>query len=185
LFGPNDECKPVIKYDATDISFSGLEGPDEIKFKLASFQIKKDTLQAAIDIAQVYDLFRYSNCQKSKQFQDSSPEKTMFLLEAHRSEERLLEFLSMIRVALARPSEKIEQALEDWVAFTFAKKIREEAPIIPETVRAGGQVRESPPVEEFNQVKRSVTKAKMSSNYLKEALEEPKFDINKVYALSV
>jgi hypothetical protein len=90
----------------------------------------------------------------------------------------------MIRVALARPSEKIEQALEDWVAFTFSKKFREEAPIIPEKVRAGGQVRESPPIEEFNQVKRSVAKAKMSSEYLKEALEEPKFDINNVYALS-
>ena len=91
----------------------------------------------------------------------------------------------MIRVALARPSEKIEQAL-DWIAFTFTKKIKKkEAPIIPEKVRAGGQLRESPPIEELNQVKRSVTKAKMSSEYLKEALEEPKFDINKVYALSV
>ncbi len=184
MFGFNDDCKIIVNYDATGFSFSGLEGPNEIKFKIASFQIKKDSLQAAIDIAQVYDLFRYSNCQKSKQFQDGSPEKTMFLLEAHRSEERLLEFLSIIRVALARPSEKIEQALEDWIAFTFTKKIRDEAPIIPEKVRAGVQVRENPPIEEFNQLKRSITKAKMVSPYLKNALENPHFDINEVFELS-
>lgn len=68
--------------------------------------------------------------------------------------------------------------------MTFTKKIREEAPIIPEKVRAGELVRESPPPEEYNQIKRNVTKAKMSSAYLKDALENPEFDINKVYILN-
>jgi hypothetical protein len=183
MFGSkDDDCKHVIRFDATNISFSGLEGPDTIKFRLASFQIKRDSLQAAIDIAQVYDLFQYSNCLKAKQFPEGSPEKTMFILESLKSGERLIEFLAIIRVALARPSERIEKALEDWVAYTFSKKIPDEAPIIPQKVRAGGQIREYPPIEEFNQVKRSVTKARMSSQYLAEALEDPHFNINEVYA---
>src|SRR5690348_18220713 len=80
MFGSkDDDCKHVIRFDATNISFSGLEGPDIIKFRLASFQIKRDSLQAAIDIAQVYDLFQYSNCLKAKQFPEGTPEKTMFI----------------------------------------------------------------------------------------------------------
>jgi hypothetical protein len=176
-----DKCKHVISYDGTNISLSGIEGPDEIKFKIASFQIKKEVLQPAIDIAQMYDLFQYSNCQKIQQFPKDSPERTQFILEAHKNEERLLEFLSMLRVALARPSEQLEKALANWIAFTFTKNLREEAPIIPEKVRAGELVRESPPLEEYNNLKRNIAKAKISSPYLKEALENPHFDINEVY----
>ena len=91
----------------------------------------------------------------------------------------------MLRVATVRHSEEIEKALADWIAFTFAKRIREEAPIIPEMVRAGEIVRETPSPEEFRNIKRSITKAKISFPYLKEALQNPKFDINKVYKLSV
>ena len=176
-----DECKHVISYDGTNISFSGIEGPEEIKFKVASFQIKKDMLQPAIDIAQMYDLYRYSNCQKIQQFPKDSPERAQFILESTKNEERLLEFLTMLKIAIARPSEYIEKALADWIAFTFAKKIREEAPLITEKVRAGEVVRESPPLEEYNRLKRNITNAKMSSSYLKEALEHPHFDINEVY----
>src|SRR5919197_3590759 len=43
---------------------------------------------------------------------------------------------------------------------------REETPIIPEKVRAGDQVRRSPPVEEFSSLKRNIAKVKMSSPYL-------------------
>lgn len=177
-----DKCKHLITYDATNLSISGLQGPNQINFKIASFQIKKDVLQAAIDIAQMYDMFQYSNCQRIQQFSEDSTERDRFILEIHRNEERLLEFLAMLRVALARPSEKIEQALADWIAFTFTKKIINEAPIITDTVRAGGLVREHPPIEEYNNLKRNVTKAKISSPYLKDALENPSFDINKVFA---
>ena len=103
-------------------------------------------------------------------------------METNRSDERLLEFLSMLRIAIARPSKEIEKELANWIAFTF-RRLREEAPIIPERVRAGGLVRESPPLEELNQIRRSITKAKNSSTYLNEALEKPEFDINRVYAL--
>jgi hypothetical protein len=177
-----DKCRHIISYDGTSISFSGIEGPEEIKFKIASFQIKKDILQPAIDIVQVYDLFRYSNCERIQQFPKDSPERTQFILESTKNEERLLEFLSMLKIAIARPSEHIEKALADWIAFTFAKKIREEAPLITEKVRAGELVRESPPLEEYNRLKRNITNAKMSLPYLKEALENPHFDINEVYA---
>lgn len=180
-----NRCQPVIKYDGINLTISGLEGPIPVEFKVGNFQIKRDILQAAIDIAQMYDLFAYRNCQRIEQFPESSPERAKFILETHRTDERLLEFLAMLRIAIARPSEDIEKALADWVAFTFAKRLREEAPIIPEKVRAGELVRESPPTEEYNQIKRSIAKAKMSSDYLKEALEEPTFDINKVYTLSI
>jgi hypothetical protein len=142
-------------------------------------------LQAACDIAQMYDLFAYRNCQRMQEFPRDSPERTKFILEITKNDERMLEFLAILRVAIARPSEQIEKALADWIAFTFTKRMREEAPIIPQTVRAGVQVRESPPIKEMNQIKRSVTKAKMSSIYLKGALGKPDFDINKVYVLTV
>jgi len=168
-----------------NISFSGLQGPDVVKFKIGSFQIKKDILQAATDIAQMYDLFAYRNCERIQNLPKESPIRDQFILEAHRNEERLLEFLALLRVAMARPSEEIEKSLADWIAFTFTKKMRDEAPIIPGKVRAGELVREPPPIKEMNQINRSVTKAKMSSRYLKDALKKPDFDINKVYRLSI
>jgi hypothetical protein len=47
----------VIIYDGTDISWTGIEGPEEAKFKVSLLQIMKYMLQAAIDIAQMYDCF--------------------------------------------------------------------------------------------------------------------------------
>lgn len=179
-----NRCEPIIKYDGINLTLSGVEGPSPVEFKIGNFQIKKDILQAAIDIAQMYDLFAYRNCERIEKFPESSPERAKFILETHRSDERLLEFLAMLRIAIARPSEEIEKALADWVAFTFTKRLREEAPIITEKVRAGELVRESPPVEEYNNLKRDVTKAKLSSPYLRNALENPAFDINEVYILS-
>jgi len=182
---PWDKCTHVIKYEALDITFSGLQFPEQIlPFKIGSFQIKKDLLQAGCDIAQMFDMFQFSNCQKIQELSKDSPIRDQFILEAHRNEERLLEFLTMLRIAQTRPSEEIEKALADWIAFTFTKRIREEAPIIPERVKAGELVRESPPIEEYNQIKRSVTRARMSSPYLQDALGNPSFDINKVYVLS-
>jgi hypothetical protein len=50
-------------------------------------------------------------------------------------------------------------------------------------VRIGELVRESPPIEEHNSIKRNIAKAKISSPFLEDALENPKFDINTVYVL--
>lgn len=181
---PWNTCKRAFNFDASNISFSGLDVPNQsINFKLASFQIKKELLQAACEIAQIYDLFQYANCQKIQQFSKDSPQREMFILEAQKSESRLVELLVMLKLAAAHPSETIEQAIADWIAFTYTKKIREEAPVIPEKVKAGELVREPPPAEEFNSIKRSIAKAKMSSPYLIGALENPSFDINKIYSL--
>jgi hypothetical protein len=183
---PWNACKRAFNYDATNISFSGLQGPDQIiNFKIGSFQVKKDLLQAACEIAQIYDLFQYSNCQRIQQFSKDSVQRDTFILEIQKNESRLVELLSMLKLAAAHPSDKIEEAIADWIAFTYAKKIREEAPIITEKVRAGDIVRESPPPEEFNGVKRSIAKAKLSSPYLISALENPHFDMNKVYSLDI
>jgi hypothetical protein len=57
-----------MKYDGVNLILSGLEGPNSIKSKVGNFQIKKDSLQAAIDIAQMYDLFTYRNCERIEQF---------------------------------------------------------------------------------------------------------------------
>jgi hypothetical protein len=181
----SDDCKPLISYSGTNISFSGFEGPSVVNFDIASFNIKREIVQAASDIAQIYDLFRYSNCQKMQQFPKDSPERVMFILEAQKNELRLLEFLSMLRIASSRPSEAIEQALADWVALSYSKKIREEAPIIPEKVRSGEQARESPPIDKLNKIAISVTKARISSDYMRDALAKPDFDINRVYKLTM
>jgi hypothetical protein len=181
---PWDKCKHIIHYDGRNISFSGLEGPEVVSFKISDLQIKKDVLQAACDIAQMYDLFAYRNCRRIQEFPKDTLERSKFILDVTKNEERIIEFLAMLRVAIARSSEEIEKALADWIAFTFTKRLREEAPIIPEKVRAGKIVRESPPIEEYNGIKRNVAKAKMSFPYLRDALENPHFDINKVYAIS-
>jgi hypothetical protein len=155
---PWDKCTHIVSYNAADISFSGLQAPEQLlNFKIGSFQIKKDLLQAACDIAQMYDMFQYSNCQKIQQLSKDTAIRDQFILEAHRNEERLLEFLTLLKIIEARPSEEIEKALADWIAFTFTKRIREEAPIIVEKVRAGELVRESPPIEEYNSIKRNIT----------------------------
>ena len=116
----------------------------KLNLRLVIFKLKKTFYRRAADIAQMYDLFAYRNCQRIQELPKDSPERANFILEIHRNEERLLEFLAMLKIGIARPSEQIEKALADWVAFTFAKRIREEAPIIPERVRAGAIVMRSP-----------------------------------------
>jgi hypothetical protein len=60
-----NNCKPVINYDGINLSFSGLETEETIHFKLAEFKINKEIIQAATDIAKIYDLFRVANCTKA------------------------------------------------------------------------------------------------------------------------
>ena len=79
----------------------------------------------------------------------------------------------MLRIAIARPSEYIEQALANWIAFTYTKRIRKEAPFIPGKMKAGELVRESPVIEEYKNLQRNAINAKPSSPYLKDALENP------------
>jgi hypothetical protein len=173
-FPKNDDCKHIFNYDGINISFSGLELPDQIlKFKIGSFNIKKDLLQAASDIAQIYDLYQYSNCQRIKQFSENSPQKEKFIFEVQKNETRLTELLAILKLAAVQPSEQIEKSLADWVAFIFTNRIREEAPLISERVRAGENVREPPPIEEYNSLKRNIAKAKISIPYLKDALKNP------------
>jgi len=121
----------------------------------------------------MYDLFQYSNCQQIQRFPKNSPERA-FILEITKNQKGCWSFLALLRVALVRPSEKIEQALADWIAFTFTKKIPEEAPIIPENVKAGRHIRQSPPIEEFNTIKRDITKAKISFILSKECTRKSK-----------
>jgi hypothetical protein len=52
---PWSRCYPIFKYDGTNVSFTGLEGPDQVvNFKLGSFHIKKELLAAACYIAKKY-----------------------------------------------------------------------------------------------------------------------------------
>jgi len=182
MIWPWSKCQPIIKYDGIDLSFSGLEVPNEfINFKVGNFQIKKETLQTATEIAQMFDLFRVSNCEKIQQFPKDSPEKIAFMLETAKNEQRLLEFLAMVKIAANRPSPKIEQAMEDWIALSFTKRIEEEAPMIPNKMRGDSVVRESPPIKEFNSIKRSVANAKATSQHLQQALRAPKFELGQLY----
>ena len=87
-------------------------------------------------------------------------------------------------MAVAAPSEKIQEAIADWIAFTYKKKLDDEAPLVPEKVKAGELVRISPPIEEYSSLERNISRAEESYPYFKDALENPEFDINKLYALS-
>lgn len=128
-------------------------------------------------------MFQYSNYKKLQRLPKDSPERVQFILEAHKNEERLLEFLALLRIAIIRPSEQIEKLLADWIAFTFTNRIRQDIPIMVEKIRGRELVRESPPIEEYNSLKRDITKAKMSFPYLGKALADPNFDINNIYLL--
>jgi hypothetical protein len=179
------KCQPIIRYDGINITFAGVEGPEPVQFKIGNFQLKREVLQAAIDIAQMYDLFAYRNCERIEKFSKDTPERVQFILETAKADERILEFFAILRIALARPSDAIEKSLSDWVAFTFTKKIREEAPIETEKLRAGEFVREQPPVEQYDELKRNVAQARISSPYFKDALENPHFDMETVYRLGI
>jgi hypothetical protein len=58
------------------------------------------------------------------------PEKTQFILEAQKNGQKLLELVAILKLLAARPSEKIERALADWIAYSFAR-IEKETPLIP------------------------------------------------------
>lgn len=107
-----DSCKHVIIYDGTDISWTGIEGPEDVKFKVSLLQIMKYMLQAAVDIAQMYDIFQYSSCQKSLRV----------LLRELNFCSKLIE----MRLLKRRPSDKIEQALADWILIFVQRKNRQE-----------------------------------------------------------
>jgi hypothetical protein len=178
----SDRCEHVVNYDGINISFSGLEGPSPFNVKLGEVKANREVLQTASEIAQLYDLYQYSNCQQTKMLPENSPERTQFILEAQKNGQRLLELLSILKLLAARPSDKMESALADWVAYSFTR-IEKESPLLPPgtTTRAGGATRAPPPVSELNQIRRSLAKAKEESAYLKEALRKPEFDIEKVY----
>ena len=118
---PWNRCKPIINYDGTSIKFSGLESDEIINFRIGDFKINKELLQAATDIAKIYDLFRVSNCKRIKEFSKDSAMRDHFILEAMKSNERLLEFLTMLRLTSTHPSEKIEKALADSDRFYLNK----------------------------------------------------------------
>jgi hypothetical protein len=183
MFWSREKCERLISYDGINLSLSGIEGSELINFNIGDFKIKKEILQAACDIAQIYDMYAYRNCQRIHQFEKKSPERSTFILEITKNEERLLEFLTIIKIASINPSEKIEKALADWIAHTF-KRLRNDSPLIPDVVRAGDVVRESPPIEEYNNLKRNIIIAKKNYPYLIKASENPSFDINKIYLLS-
>src|SRR6476659_7146731 len=133
-----DICQKIIKYDGKNITISGLNGVNEaIDFNIGEIKIKNELLQTACDIAQIYDLYRYSNCQKIKLFSKNSPQRDKFILEVHKNEQRLIEFLILIRLASSKPAKEIEKAIAEWISFIYSKRIREESPIITEDVRSG------------------------------------------------
>jgi hypothetical protein len=178
----SDKCEHVINYDGVSISFSGLEGPSAFNVRLGEVKANREVLQTATEIAQLYDLYQYSNCQQARMLPEDSPVRTQFILEAQKNGQRLLELLSILKLLAVRPSDKMESALADWVAYSFTR-VERESPLYPPgtTTRAGGATRTPPPVRELNKIKRSIAKAKEQSPYLKEALRKPEFDTDKIY----
>jgi hypothetical protein len=179
---PWNKCKPIISYDSTTISFSGLETDEIIRFKIGELKINKELLQAATDTVKVYDIYRIANCHKLSLFSKNSPIRDSFILETMKSEQRLLELLLILRLASVRTSRQIEKSLADWIAFT-SRSIGGDGPIIPHKVKGGEIVREAPPIEEYNNLKRSIAKARNSSEFLRAALESPRFNIESIYAM--
>jgi hypothetical protein len=174
-----NKCHHLINYDGVSLSFSGLEGPGSFDVKLSSLKVNREVLQVASEIAQLYDMYQFSNCQQCNMLPENSPERTQFLLESQRNGARLLELLSILKIVAARPSETLERALADWVAHTYSSAATGvDAPLLPPGVATRGATRSSPPAKEINQIKRSLAKAKTQFPYLGQALKNPKFDMD-------
>lgn len=177
-----DNCKNLIKYDGKNITISGLKWINEIiDFNLTEIQIKNELIQAACDIAQIYDFFRYSNCEKISLFPKDSPQREKFILEAHKSEQRLLEFLLLLRLASTKPSKEVEKSIANWIAFLYVKKMDMESPMTTEKTKSGEVTRERLPIDLYNKLKRDISYAKTNNPVFKEALLNSHFDDSIVF----
>jgi hypothetical protein len=66
------------------------------KFKVGTIQIDEKVLQTATKMAQIYDIYRISNCEKLKRIPKDSPDWIIFANELHKNETKILGFWSLL-----------------------------------------------------------------------------------------
>jgi len=177
LLGKTD-CDPIINYDKKTGKAGGLDILG--KFKLASVEIDQKVLQTAAKMAQVYDMYRISNCKKLKGLKEGSPDWIIFANEHHKNETKLLEFWSLLEALQFDKSGEVAKLLARWMASNY-NNMDKDAPVLPGSgFKAGEVVREDTP-SEYDDVRISIGEARQSFEYLDQAFSKPTFDINELY----
>lgn len=96
---------------------SGLGGPDAFNLAIGSLNLKREVVQAAVELVQLLDTLQYSNCVKIEQLPRDSPERVGIINEAMESERHLIQFTLLSQLLLKAPnSERLQQAFADWLA---------------------------------------------------------------------
>ncbi len=110
-------CRELVKYTGGSLTLSGLAGPDSFDLALGSLNLKREVVQAAVELVQLLDTLQYSNCVKIEQLPRDSPERVRIINDAMDSERHLIEFTLLSQLLLKAPSsERLQQAFADWLA---------------------------------------------------------------------
>lgn len=121
-------CKNLVHFDGRSLTLSGLIGPEALNLSLASLGVKREVVQVATELAQTFDELQFSNCQKIEQVPQNSPERIKLIYQAIESEKELLRLALLTKaLAISPNSERIQQAIVDWVASS-ARSADELAP---------------------------------------------------------
>ena len=137
LLSRRSKCKTYFKATETEISFSGLDGPHVLKFKIASLQIKREVVQAATDIAQIYDQYQFSNCLKRQELPKGSPKRFALIMASDENERKLLDFLLILKLARSKLTKINEEAIANWIASNAPKEIKEKTQDVIADARSG------------------------------------------------
>lgn len=96
------------------VEFSGLDA-QAVLFKLGQLKAKKEVLQTASEVAQLFDMFQYSNCLKLQNIKDAQ-QQAQFAREIQKSEEKLMRYLVTMRSGQSETPEQFEADLARWTA---------------------------------------------------------------------
>jgi len=181
LFGKKD-CKPIIKYNATTGKAEGINIFEKVK--LGAINIDQKVLQTAEKFAQIYDLYRVSNCEKLKGLREGSPQWIIFANEQRKNETKLIQLWTLLEFMQHDTSGEIAKQLAKWIAESFTTA-ESDAPIIPESGLKGAEISREPPPSIYNDIKAHIGEVRGSSKDLDEAFKNPVFDINEVYRINL
>ncbi len=110
-------CKHIVNYDKTILDISGFNGPDVLNVKVAEIKVDRQVLQTAAEITQLYDAMQYSDCVKIDSLPKDSPDRVRLTYQAIQNERQVVQLALLIKLLAAQPgSEKLQQAIADWIA---------------------------------------------------------------------
>ena len=110
-------CKHLVDYQKESLSLSGFSGPDKVNVKFGDLKIDPKVMQTAAEITQLYDAMQYSDCMRIEQLPKNSPDRVKLTHEVLENEHQIVQLALLIKVlALSPNSEKLQQAIVDWIA---------------------------------------------------------------------